>query len=179
MTNYNEIYKEQNLIDFPEDVKNRIDIFLNIFNIFKQQGNIVDFGCGNGYIADKCNADKYDFYPSNVNVNYIDLTNINTFPTHKYNNIILTHVLEHFQLIDLKQVILNLRQTLTDNGLIFFSVPNAKYINSNYKPFDFTIGHYIPLTVDLITQLFGEDNIQYIIENNKFNQFEEIIVITK
>ena len=176
----NEIYKIENYKDFSYEVKQRIQFFIDTIKYFKKEGSIADVGCGNGYIGKKVSSETifFDYYPKSKKIIKLDLNNIPLFEN-KFDNIILSHVLEHFS-NPIKILNVIKEKMLSDSGLIFLAVPNVNLINNNYKPYDKKRGHLTVFNSSLLKSIAIYLNLKIIMVCDiNHDNFSEIITILK
>ncbi|MEP6597248.1 MAG: class I SAM-dependent methyltransferase [Ginsengibacter sp.] len=105
----------------------------------KDKINVLDFGAGYGNfcsIATNMGFNTYAFDLStdkNDHMNNMGVTIINNFDKYKgyFDLIYINQVLEHVS--DPGEILTNLRQCLTDKGLIFIAVPDCKQVKKILK----------------------------------------------
>tara|TARA_B100000575_G_scaffold278860_1_gene266624 strand:+ start:18311 stop:19159 length:849 start_codon:yes stop_codon:yes gene_type:complete len=154
--------------------------------------NLLDFGCGHGGLL--------SLLPNNINKFAIDLnstlfpllkkekiipfTNINNIDK-KMDFITMFHVLEH--LSDPIQILKNIKNKMSENGVLIIEVPYAKdilfnlYDNNEFKNFTFWSQHlilYTKNTLEKILKISGFKNIH--IENTqRYNLFNHLYWLSK
>jgi SAM-dependent methyltransferase len=112
---------------------------VNLFYSFDDVGNILDIGTGYGYTFDvarkifKRRKSYYAFEPDKHTQNYLikkgvniygDIFNKNTNVKEKFDIVIMSHVLEHYNGCDVVPILRNIQNILTDNGIALIEVPN-------------------------------------------------------
>ena len=136
----NEIYKEINKEEYPQEVIERVMEFVGFAKKYiNEDMSVCDIGAGNGFIAYQFDADMYDYYPAMENVRFVDLLSESTFNDKKYDAVILSHTLEHFE--DGIKTLKNVSKFIEDGGIVAVAVPNAEYENNAHKPRDESVGH--------------------------------------
>lgn len=143
--NYNEFYKESfysndyiNRIPTKDDI-HYVNETLDILSphLKSKDLSIFDIGCGRGHLLEKLHKygykNLYGVDPSQSCIESLrNNTNLNSqtgntfnipFTNIKADIIILSHVIEH--IIDLQEALKNIRNKLTNNGIVYVEVPNA------------------------------------------------------
>lgn len=152
----NEIWKEDWVLDVPEDAKERIRFFAKWCKINSKTNfdSIIDLGAGNGYLSSLLKSDEYDFYPRE-NQTYIDLSDISTYPNKIYRTGVLSHVLEHVP--SPINVLRNIACQVDTE--LFIAVPDAGMKDNKHKPFSHSLGHISYFTLELIKAMCYNNNI--------------------
>lgn len=155
----NEIYEQKNKEDYPIEVEERVNKFVDFAHLYRTGGNLAELGCGNGYFARQLQYrfnpwdsrkiiqfDLYDYYPAKKDINFCDLTlqddtrylNRTIHAKRKYDTVFCSHVLEHVNAGTALKIIRD--DFVVEDGLLIFSVPLGEYDNK-HRPFDRDIGH--------------------------------------
>jgi 2-polyprenyl-3-methyl-5-hydroxy-6-metoxy-1,4-benzoquinol methylase len=153
--------------------ENYFHYFIQLITPIVENKNILEIGDPSGKIANRLdNYKKWTIIEPNKNKNitfnekvefiesYFDAnTNINQ----KFDCIIHSHFFEHIYEYD--SFLIKCHELLTDEGQVFFGVPNMEHIASNgIAPF---LGIFFEHTVFL-----NKENIQYLFNKNGFNLIE-------
>jgi hypoxanthine phosphoribosyltransferase len=178
--NFNRNYEKDNYLPYNNKTKIRIENFINFIKKYKVGGKLADVCCGNKYIGIKFNSDFFDYFPIDDEVKFNNL-NYNHY-IGKYDNIIFSHALEHFENIEI--ILKRLISYLNVKGRLFLAFPNGEYINSNYQPLDIFRGHLSCITIDLILKILNNmNNIKVVSFELKkggiFNGYEEIYIVVE
>ena len=172
----------ETLKDFyeSEDVMDKLIIDREeelIKKTYRTKKDVLEVGCGSGYSTEKVIKifDKFELLePSNNNIELTKsrikkdftvhncmLEEFNT--TNKYSNILFLNVLEH--VINPIESLKKLKTILSDDGLIYISVPNCMSLNrragfelgilpsySQKAPKDYKVGHRTLYTVNMLKE---------------------------
>lgn len=174
--------KSANLFDFIylQARKLALQRKLRLINKHKQQGVILDYGCGTGeflgYMAthDWTVMGVEPAESARTKANNLLLKNngdikstLEELPTGKYDVITLWHVLEHIPSPDL--LLSKLKSRLNKDGFIFVAVPNYKSHDAeHYKAF--WAGYDVPRHF----WHFSQSQMQTLLENQGFQLYDKI-----
>ena len=105
---------------------------INLIRKYNQPGTILDFGCGTGDFLNVCDKKGWNCYgvePSSIARNKASQNpkievreQLQDLRIKQFDIITLWHVLEHIH--DLNSVLVELKNRLTKNGVLFIAVPN-------------------------------------------------------
>jgi 2-polyprenyl-3-methyl-5-hydroxy-6-metoxy-1,4-benzoquinol methylase len=138
----------------------------------KQQGKILDIGCGTGAFLntmkdanwsttglepdDAARKKAFELYSIEAKSSH----EIFDLPNNKYDAITMWHVLEHVH--QLQEYIAQLKKILTNEGRIFIAVPNytsydAQYYESYWAAYDLPrhLYHFSPKSMKTLVELHG------------------------
>lgn len=166
----NSIYESENLKGLGGSIDNNKfeEIFERISPYLYENISIVDVGCAQGGMLNVLKEKGYlnlngmDLSDTNLktlrkkginswNNSICDITNID----HKFDFVILSHILEH--VCDLQTAVCNLKKILTDKGYTYIEVPNASKYAEYYPqaPFHFfNIEHINHFDLNSLENLF-------------------------
>lgn len=138
----NEIWDQLNDEGYAEEVKRRVNKFVNFFMPYiygRKVQTVADFGAGNGYISDfiehlsGIKPDQFDFYPRKSQKK-IDLYDTTTWPSKRYDAVIMSHVMEH--ITNPIEVFKDLKSVA---DMLIIAVPDCR--GYKHDPFNLDIGH--------------------------------------
>jgi len=109
---------------------------------YAKGNHLFDIGAGEGFVLEFFEKKDFQVYGiestpkackiinKKLNTGKCDVGNIENFslPHQKFDVIIMSHILEH--LLDCSKVLLNLKQILTDVGILLIEVPNCSNTKS-------------------------------------------------
>lgn len=179
----NELYLEQNRTVLPQEARDRIQSFYLVSRPFMRGQSVLDLGAGTGTLAefmrfDDFIVDEMDFYPRDQTVSHVDLNRPLKVSNKLYQNIVLTHVLEH---LDVPYKSLErIRGTFCTTGtVICLAWPDPSFANSKHRPFDATIGHLSPVHIEDVRSFFYSLNIAPLLTGQLCSQpgYEELLAI--
>ena len=111
---------------------------------------ILDYGCGNGYLANKIDSLYKCVWIYDINYKYLE----HPIPKHtqnrKYRHIYFMHSIAHIE--NIEEVLTGLKENLTDDGCIYVITPNKNWMDEfndkSYEPDDTVIKHFTPTTLE-------------------------------
>jgi 2-polyprenyl-3-methyl-5-hydroxy-6-metoxy-1,4-benzoquinol methylase len=154
-----------------------------ISKITKIQGNVLDYGCGVGYLLEYLLKNNnaliygvdFSFEAINkVNEKFKNLSNFKgaviiqefplPFPDDFFDIITCIETIEHLQEENLKQLIVEFRRIIKKDGIIFFTTPNNEDLNKNmiYCPFCDTLFHKVQHV-----NSFDSNSLRILLEKNQ------------
>ncbi|MDD4761560.1 MAG: class I SAM-dependent methyltransferase [Candidatus Pacebacteria bacterium] len=158
--------------------------YADIFDIIdsKSLGNkIIDIGCGFGNFLDYCQRKGYDSFgldPSfqaikeaekyNLNVIQSNIENLKAVVTEEFHTAVLLDVLEH--LIEPAIVLKNVKDILTDGGLLIVKVPNEFNTLQTIANQEYRLNEWW-VTAPVHINYFSVKTIVNLIEKNGFEVF--------
>ena len=148
---------------------------VGILQGYKQNGSLLDYGCGTGDFLNKCQDNGFEITgiePDADARRKAELTsgqtvgeNIAAVNGKKFDLITLWHVLEH--VADLKEKISQLKELLNENGIIFIAVPNHEsYDATFYKE------HWAAYDVPRHLWHFSKENMKSLLSEMNFSLLE-------
>jgi SAM-dependent methyltransferase len=138
---------------------------------YASQGEILDFGCGSGEFLSKMKTHHWKIsgiepsekarLKAHGTTGIVIASSIKQLSEKKFNAITLWHVLEHVP--DLNEVMINLKNILLKDGLIFIAVPNYYSPDSEYYN-QYWAGYDVPRHL----WHFSKDSMKLLLERNGF-----------
>ncbi len=149
-------YESNNYISHSNDSKSLFEKMYTVIRSYalrwkleliqqrKATGKILDYGCGTGEFINVCKKAGWQCFgvePANkARTKALNLSNakivdsLSQLANEKFDVITLWHVLEHIE--NLNEKLFELKQHLTENGIIFIAVPNRESLDArHYKSF--------------------------------------------
>lgn len=158
---YDEFYRNHNIYENPASFSD-IEKYKLTFKTLRQnwgdrEKSILDIGFANGQLLNIFKEDGYKnlfgLDPSESCVKNLNGKGVKTYQgsllnhniDRKFDNIILSHVMEH--ILDIPEAMRSIRNLLNDNGMVYIEVPDVmQYEENNALPFNFFdiehIGHF-------------------------------------
>jgi len=117
---------------------------LNVIKSYKQNGKLLDYGCGTGEFLNSCRMAKWQcagIEPSQVareQASHLTqlpvVKSLDQIATEKFDVITLWHVLEHVEVLN--ETMSELKARLAEGGIIFIAVPNHESADAKkYKSY--------------------------------------------
>ncbi|APD06797.1 hypothetical protein UJ101_01278 [Flavobacteriaceae bacterium UJ101] len=151
--NLSNYYQSENYISHTDSKKSIFDFayqFAKKINLknkkvvlqkYKASGKLLDYGCGTGdflnYIKDKFEATGIEpnekaanFARKKSSLKITNQTDLSQFKNETFDIITLWHVLEHIP--NLKEISIELKRILKEEGILIIAVPNHKSYDANY-----------------------------------------------
>ena len=116
-----------------------------LFNLNLLSKDVLDFGCGYGFDADYYKWDKFDPY-------YYD-----NYPSRNFSNIVCINVLNVVSKRIRKEIISNIQELLTEDGIAYLCVPRNVPIKGKYSGFERRPQNYVVLS---LKSIFNDKNIE-------------------
>lgn len=107
--------------------------------------DVLDFGCGYGFDADYYKWDKFDPY-------YYD-----NYPNKNFSNIVSINVLNVVSKRIRKEIISNIQELLTENGIAYLCVPRNVPKKGKYSGFERRPQNYVVLS---LKSIFCDKNVE-------------------
>lgn len=119
--------------------------------------DVLDFGCGYGFDAEYYKWEKFDPY-------YYD-----KYPDKQFSNIVCINVLNVVSKKIRKEIITNIQELLSENGIAYLCVPRNIPIKGKYSGFERRPQNYVILSLESI---YNDKNIE-IYKLNKKSNYED------
>lgn len=168
MTNINNLATEKSLLEkyasnyitSDDSSQQRLmrELEIRVFKQFINRGKALELGCEIGYMSELVSplVDQLDIVDASEeflkktkargikNAQYFCSLFEEFKPQHHYDSVIASHVLEH--LLDVQTVLKMVRSALSENGLLFVAVPNARALSRQLARHMGLIGSLYDLT---------------------------------
>ncbi|WP_206744768.1 class I SAM-dependent methyltransferase, partial [Brachyspira hyodysenteriae] len=179
-SSYNESY---HIVHLKNDSYNN-EILNSLEKHINKNSYILEEGCGSGdllynfyingysnlYGIDASNA--FNAIKNISNINFISGSIFNRIIEYKskFDMIIISHVLEH--LLDIDEIIKNIKYMLNDSGYLYISVPSLMEYSSNFKTpfFSFSLEHISHFCEQSINNLANKYSFEIVNISNSFNK---------
>ena len=133
----------------------KASLLYNALNLV--QGRVLDYGCGYGLDAQTNHWESYDPYYNDIKLEGL------------FDTIVCTNVLSAVSSKIRHQIIENIRELLTEEGVAYFGIPRNLPINGKLSGYARRPQNYVVLTLDSVYK----DNKLEIYRFNKTSQFKD------